>query len=171
MGSVECVATLPASFCCAGSVQELSLVLTDVAGEFSIQLDPAIFSNLKKLWMRSTYQAQIHIPASVHLASLQLYARKLGLSFENAEVSCRHLTDVIVLHRYTLGVFEPLQKAMPESGIHIRLLKYQPDFYLVTCKPLSPREDTCEFKKYMRIFQGAQPSCSCMMCWACTRPD
>ena len=159
-------------FCCAGSVQELSLVLTDVAG--SIRLDPAIFSNLKKLWMRSTDQAQIDIPASVHLASLQVYARKLGLSFEDAVVSCKHLTNITVLHRKTSdpnGVFEPLQKAMAESGIHIRLLKYHPDFNFVTCMPVSLLEDNCEFQKHMKIYKGAPPSCSCTMCWACTRPD
>lgn len=93
--------------CCAGSIQELSLIEEEEAAnlpkvEYLIRLDPAIFCNLKRLLIKINGQIyeqnygliHIHIPAAVHLDSLQIYADVFGLSFEDAMVSCTNLTDV-----------------------------------------------------------------------------
>ncbi len=123
-----------------------------------VRLNPAIFCNLKKLWVKCDWQAEIHIPAAVRLASLQIYVHVLGLSFEDAVVSCADLMDVIVLHRKTTGpsVMDMLGGPMAEKGkrVHVlhHLLENRDELKLVTSAPPSLLRDKFVFAKHVDMF-------------------
>ncbi|BDA51453.1 hypothetical protein COCOBI_19-0080 [Coccomyxa sp. Obi] len=73
----------------AGCIQELSLVATQPLIHqvvyVTFGLDPAIFCNLKQLRLKTNWHFKIHVPAAVRLASLQVHAYILTLTFEDAK--------------------------------------------------------------------------------------
>lgn len=173
--------------CCAGCIQELSLDGTGSldfsagpGGQEPIRLDPAIFCNLKKLWMRSDLQIRMHIPAAVHLTSLQIYVHVLVLSFEDAMVSCANLTELIMLYQTTRGpLFDQLlSEALAKNGLQLHKhlsasLQTQGYCAFVTCIPSKFKTiihtDNQEFRQHLETFQGALGTCNCKICWPCMR--
>lgn len=158
---------------CAGCVQELSLVGIQPKQyqqlEMSIRLDPAIFCNVKRLWLKSNSQLKIHIPAAVHPASLEIYADVLDLSFEDVTTSCANLTDVNLFFFATTdpSYVQLLRESLTKKGGYARLVTREYEFALVTSMPPSLHKDNHEIKENMKYLEAKLPSCRCTMCWAC----
>lgn len=140
--------------------------------DFSIRLDPAIFCNLKLIWLKSNSRFQNFIPAAVHPASLQIYAGDLDLSFEDAVASCASLNDVNIFFLITRdpSFVKLLRWHFAKNGGHIRCVRARPYpvSLLVTSMPPSP-DGADDSIRHMEILEGAQPNCSCTICWECMR--
>ena len=172
--------------CCAGSIQESSLhgkgMLDFSVGKEPLQLDPAIFSNLRVLWMKSDMQIKICIPSTVCLTSLEAYVDTLSLRFWDADATCKDLTTLHILHRSRgpakgqIGTLE-LEEALKNRGIS--LCRAHMKDMSTGCQEIGaqegyngglsyiglPSEDT--FGYHYSVFHGAQERCRCTMCWSC----
>ncbi len=164
--------------CCAGCIQELSLIGTQPHQYWMltvvIQLDPAIFCNLKRVWLKSNLHSvlEIHVPAVVHLDSLQIHADALGLEFEDAMVSCGNLTNVNVFVRQSLSppLAELLCASLARNGVYNCLYTQNESTLLMSMPPPDGyKRAMARHLLALEIFRDMDHKCSCSICWECVR--